>query len=479
MDPYKRQNIFTIATGAFPLFSDITPVYTKRINEGDKHHIDIFRSQVNNIETTERAVLFGNHIFYHYSGISNTPFRGDPTEFLEAFFQKHQENARFRLQAMMRQATTRVVNNAAKLLRSAYTAAPEEAGQSAESERMRAAAKTTGTAAQSTDIYDRYTGKFYEVTKEAANKYAYHHGIFGREKKAMMTEFRLADKNKLLKEHGKNKAKAKAILNYYKGQASATFNPIIRNIRRQISLPRNTPHETLAAEMYGMLSSIKKGANGYPALSALGVIAGEKVSSGYRGKAASIFILHALGNYLAQDNLYHILPIDEKSPHIKAIIGEFAFKMGPRFPEFDISRLTTAEVVSGLFGTVASYHGYSEAGALAENMDRGHQHGMYLLGKTEFDFRRNEIHAVTKENIFSGSKNYRVSMNLVAADKDFSNFLVEMLQSLKTAGSPKALKLLGGGLTPPTLEGFSKQLYWAVPYLGIYDVEYSELKEEV
>jgi hypothetical protein len=72
-------------------------------------------------------------------------------------------------------------------------------------------------------------------------------------------------------------------------------------------------------------------------------------------------------------------------------------------------------------------------------------------------------------------------MNLVAADKDFAEFLVNMLTSLKTAGSSEALTLLRGGLTPPMQQGDikTKQLYWAVPYLGIYDVEYAEMGKEV
>ena len=296
----------------------------------------------------------------------------------------------------------------------------------------------------------------------------------------------LINKNKSLTEHGKNKAKAKAILNYYKQQVAMTFNPIIRNMRRKIPLAMITPHETLATEMYGILSGIKRGADGYPALSALGHTYDWKTSSVARGRAASTFILHMLGNYLAHGNLYHVLPIDENRPlSAKAIIGQFALMTFPRFPEFDVTKLKTAEVISALFGTAARDN--NAAGAAAENMDRAHRHGMYLMGKTQGEFRRNEIFNVTKDNIFTNSKKYRASINLVAADKDFAKVLVGMLKSLKQAGSPKkALRLfeeslIGGNSSFPTgeVDPNTNQFYWAVPYIGIYDVEYAEMKEEV
>jgi len=495
-NPYQRQNIFTLSSGAFPFFSDdegslVRLQYTRRINEGDKATIDIFRSKT--FENIEKAVLFGNHIFYHYGTLSKIPFTGNPKEFLEGFFQSHQVDARLRLQTMMRRAGNIVVNNAATYFKSFYTAAPEEAVAGAEPggpayEKLKEA-RTPGTAAKTADIYSKYAGgTFYEATKEAANKYAYHHGIFGIEKKIMMTEFMLIDEQYRARgPEVQNKMKAKAILNYYRGQVSTTFNPIIKKMRN-IAL-KNRKDEGLqgpasASEIYGVLYDIRRGADGYPALLQLGHSQLEKGASTARGRAASSFILHMLGNILTHGNLFHVLPIDEKNLLVKAVIGRFALMTGAQFPEFDVSQLKIAEVISGLFGTAARDN--NTGAALTENLDRGHRHGMYLMGKTEGDFRRNEIFNVTKDNIFTNSKRYRASINLVAADKDFTKALVKMLESLKKAGSPKRMppSIFKGGLTPPTREAVEVerkdgtkmyQFYWAVPYLGIYDVEYSQL----
>ena len=475
MDPYRRQNIFTISAGAFPLSTEnnIKPVYVQEINKGGyKKEIDIFYS--NRDDEPEKAVLFGNHIFYHYGKISETPLTEKSKEFLTDFFVREQNYARQRLQTMMKRLGGFTVNDAATKFKSFYTAAPEEAVEDSVAELKKA--KTPGTAAQTADLY--YGKHFYEATKDAANKYAYHHGIFGTAKKVMMTEFMLADENKLLTEHGKNKAKANAILRYYRLQVSTTFNPIIQKIRRKFPLAMATPYESLAAEMYGALSAIKSGADGYPALSELGEVYDGKTSSVHRGRAAATSILHMLGNYLSHESLYHTLPIDEKNKHIKAVIGQFALHDGGRFPEFDKAKLKEAVVLSGLFGSVA--HNHNGAAALTENLSRGHQHGMYLMGKTKGEFSRNEGLAVGINNIFTNSNKFRVSMNSVAADEDFSTAIRGMLQSLKTAGKTQARKLLQGGLTAPRKKtANNNQIYWAVPYLGIYDVELSEFGEGV
>ena len=89
MDPYRRQNIFTISAGAFPLSTEnnIKPVYVQEINKGGyKKEIDIFYS--NRDDEPEKAVLFGNHIFYHYGKISETPLTEKSKEFLTDFFCK-------------------------------------------------------------------------------------------------------------------------------------------------------------------------------------------------------------------------------------------------------------------------------------------------------------------------------------------------------------------------------------------------------
>lgn len=495
---YTRRNIFTIGTGAFPLISDSRPSYTQTINSRSRYHQrHIFKVNVANdidVRPFQAVTLIGNHIFYYYSNVSDIGVpEGEVRPFLEKFFMSEKSRSRRRLNIMAQNMGAKIIRKAAKITRQFKPAkgamAPEEADAAslAVTKSMKSVPQ-----AKSVDVFDRYTNRFYQVTNMAANRYAYHHGIFGEQKERMLAQFRLnavkypgaKNKEKL------DKANGRAVLNYYRMQVKNVFNPIIRATRKKVndlSIDPIKDQATLASEMFRILPVIRAGADGRPMLSSLGNVVDNKASSEARGAMATHFIKTMLGNYSAYaresggyGGLYYTFPLYKESLIEKVIIGQFATMKGHRFPELSRTLLKTSLVIGGMFAssTYAALEG-NNLEIADEDLSRGHMFGVSLMGKTQRGFDRNEILNVAQSAVFTGRGNFRSVINLMAADKDFSIGIAKMLSALKTAGETLDMSLFQGGLGRVLDKTDEDIPHWAVPYLGIYDPEVSEAGAEV